>query len=80
MSGLFGGGKRGPTPEEKAAQERQTELTEKQEGRVTAQEAEEKRRMSASIRARKTGGTRSLLSPDRENSRMGLSSRLSGMF
>lgn len=76
MSGLFGGGSRGPTQEEKEAQKRQDELTAKQEERTARQEAEEQRRIAAQLSARRTGGTRSLLSPEREDARKGLTTKL----
>ena len=74
MSGLFGGG--GAKAPDTSKQE---ELQEKQEARTKRQEAEEQRKLAAQISARRTGGTRSLLSPEREDARRGLSSTLSGM-
>ncbi|HEY7803876.1 MAG TPA: hypothetical protein VIC30_05525 [Orrella sp.] len=74
MSGIFGGG--GAKAPDTSKQEA---LQEKQEARTKRQEAEEQRKLAAQQRARRTGGTRSLLSPDREDARRGLSSTLSGM-
>lgn len=52
---------------------RQEDLLEKQEARVEAEETEERRRLAATMRARRTGGMRSLLSPMRSTPQMGLS-------
>ena len=52
---------------------RQEELLDQQEKRVEAEEAEERRRLAATMRARRTGGMRSLLSRDRAVPQMGLS-------
>jgi len=71
MSGLFGGGS--PKAPDTSKQE---EIQEKQEARVARQEAEEQRRIAAQMRARQTGGTRSLLSPEREDARKGLTTKL----
>ena len=71
MSGLFGGGS--PKAPDTSKQE---EIQEKQEERVARQEAEEQRRLAAQTRARQTGGTRSLLSPEREDARKGLTTKL----
>lgn len=73
MSGLFGGGS--PKAPDTSKQE---EVQAKQEERTKRQEAEEQRRLAAQMRARRTGGTRSLLSPEREDARKGLSTTLSG--
>lgn len=71
MSGLFGGGS--PKAPDTSKQEA---IQEKQEARVARQEAEEQRRLAAQTRARQTGGTRSLLSPEREDARKGLTTKL----
>jgi len=76
MSGIFGGGSRGPTQAEKDAQKRQEELTAKQEERTKAEEAEQQRRLASQMAARRTGGVRSLLSPEREDARKGLTTKL----
>lgn len=73
MGGIFGG-KSAPAPDTS----KQEALQEKQEARTKRQEAEEQRRLAAQQRARRTGGTRSLLSPEREDARRGLSTKLSG--
>lgn len=73
MSGLFGGGS--PKAPDTSKQE---EIQEKQEARVARQEAEEQRRLAAQTRARQTGGMRSLLSPEREDARKGLTTKLGG--
>jgi hypothetical protein len=73
MGGLFGGGS--PKAPDTSKQEA---IQEKQEERTKRQEAEEQRRLAAQIAARRSGGTRSLLSPDREDARKGLSSKLGG--
>jgi len=72
MGGLFGGGAKAPDTSKQEA------LQEKQEERTKRQEAEEQRRLSAQIAARRTGGMRSLLSPEREDARRGLSTTLGG--
>jgi len=72
MSGLFGGGAKAPDTS------KQEEAQEKQEARVARQEAEEQRRLAAQLKARQTGGTRSLLSPEREDARKGLTAKLGG--
>jgi len=71
MGSLFGGGSAPDTSKQEAMQE-------KQEARTKRQEAEEQRRLTAQIAARRSGGARSLLSPERENARTGLSSKLGG--
>jgi hypothetical protein len=73
MSGIFGGGS--PKAPDTSKQEA---LQEKQEERTKRQEAEEQRKLAAQQRARRTGGVRSLLSPEREDARRGLSTTLSG--
>ena len=72
MGGLFGGS--APAPDTS----KQEELQEKQEARTKRQEAEEQRRLRAQMQARRTGGMRSLLSPDREDARSGLGTKLTG--
>ena len=72
MGGLFGGS--APAPDTS----KQEEMQKKQEERTKRQEAEEQRKLRAQQTARRTGGTRSLLSPERENAREGLSTKLSG--
>jgi hypothetical protein len=72
MGGLFGGSP--PAPDTS----KQEELQEKQEERTKRQEAEQQRKLRAQQAARRTGGMRSLLSPEREDARQGLSKKLSG--
>jgi hypothetical protein len=67
------------TSAQTAAMERQEDLLEKQELRAKREEADEARRLQASMRARATGGMRSLLSPMRANARTGISTGLGGM-
>lgn len=71
MGGLFGGG--GAKAPDTSKQE---EIQEKQEARVARQEAEEQRRLAAQLKARQSGGVRSLLSPEREDARKGLTTKL----
>jgi hypothetical protein len=73
MGGLFGGSSP-PAPDTS----KQEALQEKQEARTKRQTAEEQRRLAAQQRARRSGGMRSLLSPEREDARRGLSTTLSG--
>lgn len=72
MGGLFGST---PKPPDTSKQEA---LQEKQEARTKRQSSEEQRKMRAQMAARRTGGVRSLLSPEREDARRGLSTKLSG--
>ena len=62
----------------KLLQKKQEEILAKQEQRAEAQEASQSRRLSASARARRTGGIRMLLSPDRDDAQLGLSDTLGG--
>ena len=61
------------TSAQEASMKRQEKLLDQQEKRVEAEEAEERRRLAATMRARRTGGMRSLLSPMRSTPQMGLS-------
>jgi hypothetical protein len=72
MGGLFGGGPSAPDTSKQEA------LQAKQEERTTRQTAEEQRRLASQMRARRSGGMRSLLSPARENAQTGLSGKLGG--
>lgn len=67
-----------PDPAIAASQKKQEEILAKQEQRAEAQEASQSRRLSASARARRTGGIRMLLSPDRDDAQTGLSDTLGG--
>lgn len=73
--GLGGGGDSGAS----AAQQRQMDIQQKQEERLTAQEAEQGRALAASMRARMRGGYRQLLSPERIAPETGLPTKLSGL-
>ena len=73
--GLGGGGDSGAS----AAQQRQMDIQQKQEERLTAQEAEQGRALAASIRARTRGGYRQLLSPERIAPETGLPTKLRGL-
>lgn len=53
------------TSAQEAAMKRQEELLEKQEARAEAEETEERKKIAAQMRARRTGGYRSLLAPSR---------------
>jgi hypothetical protein len=68
------------TSAQEAAMKRQEELLQKQEERAIADEREEQQRIQAQMRARRTGGMRSLLSPGRLNPQTGLSSSLGGSY
>jgi hypothetical protein len=72
MGGLFGSS--APAPDTS----KQEEMQEKQEERTKRQTAEEQRKLRAQRQARRTGGARSLLSPDREDARSGLPTKLTG--
>lgn len=70
MSGLFGGPKMpGPDPELKAAQDRQ-------QARLDEEERQKKAAIAARQRARQIGGSRMLLSSEREAPQMGIQSTL----
>ena len=71
----LGGGDNGAS----AAQKKQTELLNKQEARLNAQEAQQGAALAGSIRARTRGGMRQLLSPERIAPETGLPSNLSGL-
>ena len=61
------------TSAQEAAMKRQEELLAQQEKRVEAEEAQKRRELAATMRARRTGGMRSLLSPMRSTPQTGLS-------
>jgi hypothetical protein len=67
-----------PDPSIAASQKKQEAILAKQEQRAEAQEASQARRLSSSARARRTGGIRMLLSPDRDDAQLGLSDTLGG--
>jgi len=70
MSGMFSTPKPPPPdPELEAAQKRQ-------EARIEADERQQKAQIAARRRARQVGGMRMLLSPEREDARMGVRSTL----
>jgi len=73
MSGIFGG-------PDTSGQEKQLELQrqqiEAQEKRQAEQKAEEAKRMQAQLRARGRGGSRSLLSEEREDSTLGIGTKV----
>lgn len=60
------------TSAQEAAMRRQEELLKKQEQRALQEEADEQRRIQASLKARRTGGMRSLISPSRLNAQTGV--------
>ena len=61
------------TSAQEAAMKRQEELLAQQEKRVEAEEAQKRRELAATMRVRRTGGMRSLLSPMRSTPQIGLS-------
>lgn len=65
-----------PAPSIQAAQDAQAEILAKQEKREARRKEEEMRRVQAKKRARRYGGMRLLLSPERENAQLGLSDKL----
>ena len=73
MSGIFGG-------PDTSGQEKQLELQRKQieaqEKRQNEQKAEEAKRMQPQLRARGRGGSRSLLSEEREDATLGLGTKV----
>ena len=70
MGGLFSGPKMPQVaPETTAAQARQ-------EARLADQERQQKAQLSAQRRARQIGGQRMLLSPEREDARLGIQTTL----
>lgn len=60
------------TSAQEAAMKRQEELLQKQEERLLQEEADKQRALQASLKARRTGGMRSLLSPSRLNAQTGV--------
>ena len=75
MSALF---KAPKAPDTSAQVAEQKAIQAKQEERVKRQTAEEQRKLAAQMAARRSGGYRSLLSPDRQDAMKGLGSTLSG--
>jgi hypothetical protein len=71
----LGGGDNGAS----AAQQKQMDLQNQQEARLTAQEAQQGAALAGSIRARTRGGMRQLLSPERIAPETGLPTKLSGL-
>jgi len=67
------------TSAQQAAMKRQEELLKKQEERAVQEEAEKQRALQASMRARRTGGMRSLISPSRLNTQTTSMTGLGGM-
>lgn len=57
---------------------KQEAIQEKQEERLKQKEADEQRKIAARLKARRTGGYRSLLSPDRQDAMRGLGTTLTG--
>lgn len=66
------------TSAQDAALAKQAEIQAKQEERLKRDVAEEQRQLQARVAARRSGGYRSLLSPDREDAMKGLGSTLTG--
>ena len=71
MAGLFGGGRRGKSQEEKDAEKAQA----RSEERATSQERTEMQGAQARRRLRRTGGMRLLFSPERQE---GMKTKLGG--
>ena len=66
MGGLFGGSKPPPGPSAEEIEEQ-----EQREERAEAGEAREKRKIASKSRSRRTGGSRLLMTQDRENPALG---------
>ena len=77
MSALFSPPKV-DTSAQDAALAKQAEIQAKQEERLKRETAEEQRQLKARVAARRSGGYRSLLSPDREDAMKGLGETLTG--
>jgi len=60
------------TSAQQEAMARQEALLEKQEARAMQEEADKQRALQASLKARRTGGMRSLISPGRLNAQTGI--------
>lgn len=80
MSALFGGGSKssGPGPEYYESLKRQEANLKKQEDKLAQQEADALKKLQATKKARGYAGFQLLLSPERENAELGLSTTLSG--
>ena len=70
MSGIFGG-KPDTSGQEKQLEMQREQIT-AQEKRQQAQQAEEAKKLQASLRARQRAGARSLLSTEREDATLGI--------
>ena len=76
MGGLFSSSPPEPDPRIAESQLRQEKMMEKREQKESATESAEKRKVHARMKARRVGGMRLLLSPDRENAATGLRTTL----
>ena len=80
MGGLFGGGGGGGSS---AAAEKQVEVQKeqiaKQDEQLAKQETTLAKKTQAGMAARRGGGLRSLLAQDRQDSELGVTSKLGGM-
>ena len=80
MGGIFGGG--GGGQDNSAAEKQiamQKEQITKQDAQLATQETNLAQRTTAGMKARRGGGLRSLLSQDRIDSELGVTSKLGGM-
>lgn len=73
MGGLFRGPK-APTPAQVAPET--TAAQQRQEARLAEEERQQKAQLAAQRRSRQIGGQRMLLSPERENARLGIQTTL----
>jgi len=80
MGGIFGGGGGGGSTAAAEEQIRvQKEQITKQDAQLAAQETNLAQKTQAGMKARRGGGLRSLLSAERTDSELGVSSKLGGM-
>ena len=79
MGGVFSAPKApAPDPSIAEAQKRQEDALARQEKRASEREASQARQVSSRQRARRFGGLRLLLSPERDSAQAGLSDTLGG--
>jgi hypothetical protein len=78
MSGLFGGGGGSSAAAEKQIELQKEQIT-KQDTQLAAQETNLAQKTQAGMKARRGGGLRSLLSSERTDSELGVTSKLGGM-
>jgi hypothetical protein len=79
MGGIFGGGGGGSTAAAEEQIKVQKEQITKQDAQLAAQETNLAQKTQAGMKARRGGGLRQLLSSERTDSELGVTSKLGGM-